>query len=1161
MEDTLYARSYFAFEAALADMQASNALRSSTTYTLPIVVHIMHDGDAVGTGSNLSESQINSAIDALNADFQGAFGGADIDIEFVLAARDPDGNPTSGILRTDVSATIPSFTSTGMVTSTNLDPASEMNVKNLSHWPGQDYINVWVLHKLNGGTSPLGFAYLPPTSGTHDGIVVHHQVFGVGDQYNLLNNFDQNRTLTHEMGHYFGLLHTFANTSNCNSETNCSAQGDKVCDTPPTTGSTGCSAMDCPDTMVENFMDYSNDNCMEAFTEGQRTRMRNSLEGYRTSLLTSDGAIPVSDNDAGISSVEGILGSGCASTIQPEVLLQNFGSLPLTAATVSFSLDGGPVNHVEWTGSIAAGDHTMIELPLLSAGAGEHELVTWSTAPGDGYAPNDTLTTTFDVMMGSFLEMEIQFDALPFGISWSVSSTDDGTVIMEGGNYSNSAYSGGFISASECAVTGCYELVVEDIFGNGLHYQPPGWYSLTDSDGNVLGSGSGNFGAEQVHAFCIDGSEVPPCPDANANGICDSVEEPGTTDVPGCTDPTSCTYDAAANLDDGSCAYLDAVGICGGDCPGDDDGDGICNTAEIPGCMDASACNFDPAATDDAGNCSYPPTNYDCDGNVTVVVEGCTDPTSCTYSMDANTDDGSCAYLDALGICGGDCPGDDDGDGICNTLEIAGCLDAEACNYDATATDDAGNCTYPPVNFDCNGNITVVVEGCLDPESCTFTAGANTDDGSCLYLDALGICGGDCPGDADGDSICDDEEIAGCTALLACNYDPSATDDDGGCVYPPLGFDCGGNPIVVVEGCTDPSSCTYDASANTEDGSCQYLDAIGTCGGDCPGDADGDLVCDNAEVPGCMDATACNFDASATDDAGNCTYPPTNYDCDGNITVVVNGCLDPTSCTYDSTANTDDGSCEYLDALGECGGDCPADADGDGVCDTAEIPGCTDPGACNYSAEATEEDGGCEYAAPGLDCEGNPLVEIYGCTDSSSCTYDADANTDDGSCEYLDALGECGGDCTADLDGDGVCDDAEIPGCTDASACNFNPEATDEDGGCEYAAEGFDCDGNPLTSGIGTLTGMNTLLACYPNPTSTDGAIRLDGLEGQGPWRVQWFSAAGQLASESMESAIPGHQGWGIMMPTPVHPGAYIIKVSASGHRGVPMGTGRVLVQ
>ena len=1149
LADSAFARSYFAFEAAMEDMASSGALRSSTTHVLPVVVHVMHDGSDLGTGSNISDAQVQSAIEALNADFRGDFGGAQIDIEFELAARDPDGNPSSGIVRVDVSAEVPSYSSTGMVTSSSSDPASELAVKSMSHWPSGDYINVWVVHKLNGGASPIGFAYLPPFSGTLDGIVVHRQVFGVGDQYDLYNNYDLNRTLTHEVGHYLGLLHTFNNTSSCATESNCQTQGDKVCDTPPTTGSLGCSALDCPNTLVENFMDYSVDGCMDSFTEGQRTRMRDALENFRASLLDSDGTVPVMSNDVGLTSLEGVANSGCNATVQPQVLLQNFGTDPMTTATVYFALDGGVENQLPWSGNLSTGESVMIDLPGLATGAGNHTLSVWSTAPGDSYADNDTITVDFEVTGGMVVAMDIQFDPLPYGISWSIVDVSDGSVVMSGDDYDNATYSMSNVIETDCVVSGCYELIVEDAFGNGMHYQPQGSYTLTDVDGNVLGTGGGNFGAQVTHAFCIDGGSMTPCADANGNGVCDEDEGILTTDVPGCTDPTSCTYDAGANADDGSCLYEDAIGDCGGDCPGDADSDGVCDNAEIPGCTDVTACNYDSSATDDAGNCSYPPVNYDCDGNITVMVNGCTDEASCTYDAGANTDDGSCEYLDALGECGGDCPGDADSDGVCDNAEIPGCTDVTACNYDASATDANGSCAYPEIGYDCDGNVLIVVEGCTDPLSCTFDAEANTDDGSCQYLEALGECGGACLGDSDADGICDDAEVPGCTDETACNYDPSATDEAGNCSYPPVNFDCDGNITVVVEGCTDPLSCSYVADANTDDGSCQYLDALGDCGGDCPDDVDGDGVCDNAEIPGCTDVSACNYEAGATEADGSCLYPDPGFDCNGDVLVIVEGCTDPLSCTFDAEANMDDGSCEYLDALGECGGDCAGDADGDGVCDDAEIQGCTDPEACNYDPAATDDAGDCNYPPINYDCDGNVVVVISGCTDPESCTYDADANTDDGSCEYLDAIGECGGDCLGDADGDGICDDAEIAGCTDEEACNYDEAATDENGGCEYAQEGYDCEGNPLVNNIGEKA-PELALSAYPNPVTMGIPFRISGLDGEGPWLAQWHDAAGRVVSAQVVTAGSTNAGSVAILDTPDVPGIYMVKVQTYGVAG-----------
>ena len=87
---------------------------------------------------------------------------------------------------------------------------------------------------------------------------------------------------------------------------------------------------------------------------------------------------------------------------------------------------------------------------------------------------------------------------------------------------------------------------------------------------------------------------------------------------------------------------------------------------------------------------------------------------------------------------------------------------------------------------------------------------------------------------------------------------------------------------------------------------------------------------------------------------------------------------------------------------------------------------------------------------------------VSGCTDASACNYNADATTDDGSCSFADPGLDCAGNCLADADGDGVCDDDEVVGCQDASACNYNASATDA-GDCTFADAGLDCDGNCLS--------------------------------------------------------------------------------------------------
>ena len=142
---------------------------------------------------------------------------------------------------------------------------------------------------------------------------------------------------------------------------------------------------------------------------------------------------------------------------------------------------------------------------------------------------------------------------------------------------------------------------------------------------------------------------------------------------------------------------------------------------------------------------------------------------------------------------------------------------------------------------------------------------------------------GNCLADADGDGVCDGDEVPGCTDDMACNYDMAATDDDGSCTYAEDGLDCDGNCLAdadgdgicdddEVPGCTDGMACNYDMAATDDDGSCTYAEDGLDCDGNCLADADGDGVCDGDEVPGCTDETANNYDPAATDDDGSCDY-------------------------------------------------------------------------------------------------------------------------------------------------------------------------------------------------------------------------------------------------------------------------------------------------
>ncbi len=253
--------------------------RSSVTgvITIPVVVHVVHNT----TAENISDAQILSQINVLNQDFRrtnpdanGLWSqAADTEIAFCLATVDPSGNPTTGITRTYTTRT--SFSSSGNYMKFNSTGGKDA-------WPAGSYLNIWVCDLSSG---LLGYAQFPGGSASTDGVVCDYAYFGtIGT---ATAPFNLGRTATHEVGHWLNLRHIWGDGG-------CSVD-DFVSDTPVSdapnygcaTGHVSCSTVD----MVQNYMDYSDDACMNLYTAGQKARMRAlfSSGGARASLLTSGG--------------------------------------------------------------------------------------------------------------------------------------------------------------------------------------------------------------------------------------------------------------------------------------------------------------------------------------------------------------------------------------------------------------------------------------------------------------------------------------------------------------------------------------------------------------------------------------------------------------------------------------------------------------------------------------------------------------------------------------------------------------------------------------------------------------------------------------------------------------------------------------------------------
>jgi hypothetical protein len=282
-------------------------------YYIPVVVHILHNGEAVGTDRNLSDARIQSQIDILNNDYGRVTGtpgfntdprGADTRIRFCLATEDPSGQPTNGIVRVNANRDGFAFLSENTL------------LKNLSLWDPNKYLNIWVCKLL--GNQYIGYAQYPFISTTladslpmiqpipdvqPDGVVIDYRVFGdvPPGESGPFPSYNKGRTATHEVGHYLGLIHIWGDGFSCADQAT-----DFVEDTPPqgsfTSGCPLISVQSCmPGTlaMFQNYMDYTNDVCMNIFTKDQKSRMRLVLRNClrRKTLLQSPTSCGIADSN------------------------------------------------------------------------------------------------------------------------------------------------------------------------------------------------------------------------------------------------------------------------------------------------------------------------------------------------------------------------------------------------------------------------------------------------------------------------------------------------------------------------------------------------------------------------------------------------------------------------------------------------------------------------------------------------------------------------------------------------------------------------------------------------------------------------------------------------------------------------------------------------
>ena len=394
------------FEKWIREKQASKAAqagaqRTSSTYQVPVVVHVIHNGEAVGSGANISDAQIMSQISVLNKDYKRLNADAGetpaeflpvagiFDVEFVLAKQSPEGLATNGIVRVQ-----------GTKTTWTMD--DNYTLKSLSYWPAEDYLNIWVCNMNDFlGFSQFPVSGLPGLENSSenrltDGVVIAYNVFGSADDgsFGLKANYDKGRTATHEIGHFFGLRHIWGDDNGgCNGT-------DYVDDTPNQAGSTsGCPTqphVTCTvDAMFQNYLDYTNDQCMNIFTQGQVARMITVIENSprRASLPISHGLsdpVPVA-NDLGIKNIISPLAGECTDAFIPSIEVRNYGNNNATSVRIRMKKDGVNTETKDFTFStpLPALESSTLNFGPITLSGGSHNvtfeiLLTNGVADGNG---------------------------------------------------------------------------------------------------------------------------------------------------------------------------------------------------------------------------------------------------------------------------------------------------------------------------------------------------------------------------------------------------------------------------------------------------------------------------------------------------------------------------------------------------------------------------------------------------------------------------------------------------------------------------------------------------------------------------------------------------------------------------------------------------------
>ncbi|GLU56787.1 hypothetical protein Dfri01_62480 [Dyadobacter frigoris] len=402
------------------------SMKTGGLVTVPVVFHVVMNNQ-----SQVTNAQIQAQLDTINKDYAGLNAGyskipsyfkslfGSSGIQFCLAQRTPNDEPTTGIVRYSTTQTSFDYTN---------NYVKHSGSGGATAWDPDSYLNIWICVLSN---NTLGYATFPNDGSPEEqGVVIAYNSLPGGSA----TGFNAGKTLTHEIGHYFNLIHIWGDDNG-----SC-AGSDGVSDTPnqgnsSSTCRTGVVTDNCtttsPGIMYQNYMDYTADACLLMFTVEQVARMETAYANYRSILSSSKGCQPLDlkGKDAAIKQITQPDQRLCTNTFTPRVILRNRGSETITSLTINASVDNGPVVSYKWTGSLASYAETTVTLASMSTVEGNHELTVTSVNPNgaqDEDTSNDALSFDFIYYLPSAAPVIESFEGAFPPTAWDIVNPDAG---------------------------------------------------------------------------------------------------------------------------------------------------------------------------------------------------------------------------------------------------------------------------------------------------------------------------------------------------------------------------------------------------------------------------------------------------------------------------------------------------------------------------------------------------------------------------------------------------------------------------------------------------------------------------------------------------------------------------------------------------------------